>query len=226
MPDIKTVSQEKIWMKYYDDAVKTSDIPRMKIYSYLKEVNKNRLHDTAIYYYGTRITVKALIDRIDKCADAFAAIGVNKGDTVSLVSASTPESIIALYALNKIGATINAIDPRMDKKSIARMIIGAGSRVLISIDMAYPKIAAVLSEINQEHIIIQSAATSLPYFKKLIVNMASKSTIPYGKRGIMRWDDFIKGAKDGMAIEAEYVGDATVAITYTGGTTGFPKGVI
>ena len=29
-----------------------------------------------------------------------------------------------------------------------------------------------------------------------------------------------------MAIEAEYEGDATVAITYTGGTTGFPKGVM
>ncbi len=226
MPENKTVSQEKIWMKYYDDDVKNSDIPRMKIYSFLKEVNKNRLHETAIYYYGTRITVKTLIDRIDQCADAFAAMGVKKGDTVSLVSASTPESIIALYALNKMGATVNAIDPRMDKKSIARMIKGSGSEILMAIELVYPKIAPIISEIDQKNIIIQSSATSLPLLKKLAVKIASRSSIPYGKRGIISWDDFIKGAANGMAIEAEYEGDATVAITYTGGTTGFPKGVM
>jgi len=226
MPENKTVSQEKIWMKYYDDDVKNADIPRMKIYSFLKEVNKNRLHETAIYYYGTRITVKTLIDRIDQCADAFAAMGVKKGDTVSLVSASTPESIIALYALNKMGATVNAIDPRMDKKSIARMIKGSGSKILMAIELVYPKIAPIISEIDQKNIIIQSSATSLPLFKKLAVKIASRSSIPYGKRGIISWDDFIKGASNGMAIEAEYEGNATVAITYTGGTTGFPKGVM
>ena len=44
MTGIKTVSQEKVWMKYYDKDVQISDIPRMKIYSWLKEANKNRLH--------------------------------------------------------------------------------------------------------------------------------------------------------------------------------------
>jgi len=226
MTDKVTVSQEKIWMKFYDDDIRNTDIPRMKIYSFLKEVNKNRLHDVAIYYYGTNITVQKLIKRIDECADAFAALGVKKGDTISLVSASTPESIIALYALNKIGATVNAIDPRMDKKSIARMIEGSGSEILIAIEVAYPKIAPIISEIKQKHIIIQSSATSLPAIKKFAVKIASRSSIPYGKSGIISWDTFIKGAENGMAIEAEYDGNATVAVTYTGGTTGFPKGVM
>ena len=224
--DKMTVSQEKVWMKFYDKDVRNSDIPRMKIYSLLKEANKNRLNDTAIYYYGSKITVRKFIKRIDECADAFAALGVKKGDMVSLVSASTPESIIALYALNKMGAAVNAIDPRMDKKSISRMIQGSGSEVLLVIDMAYPKIAAVLSEIKQKHIIIQTPSTSLPAVKKMALKIASRSLIPYGKGGIISWDTFIKCAKDGMAIEAEYEGDATVAVTYTGGTTGFPKGVM
>ena len=226
MAEIKTVSQQKPWMKYYDAEVQNAEFPKMKVYSRLKEVNKNRLNATAIYYYGTRITVKDLIERIDQCADAFAALGVKKGDTVSLVSASTPESIISLYALNKMGATVNAIDPRMDKKSISRMIQASGSEILMVIDIAYPKIAAVLSEINQKHIIVQTASTSLPLLKKIALKIATKSQIPYGKGPVMSWDDFIKGAKNGMAIEADYEGDATVAITYTGGTTGFPKGVM
>ena len=227
MPEMKTVSQEKVWMKFYDEAERTSDIPRMKIYSFLKESNKHRLNNTAIYFYGAKITVKELIERIDRCADAFAALGVKKGDTVSLVSASTPESIAALYALNKMGATVNAIDPRLDKKSISRMIQGSGSKILLVIDIAYPKIAPVLSEIKQDHIIVQSAGTSLPWFKRLVVKFATRhNAIPYGKRGIISWDTFICGAKNGMAVEADYEGDAVVAITYTGGTTGFPKGVL
>ena len=222
----KTVSQEKVWMKYYDPEVRNTDIPRMKIYSLLKEYNLERLQETAIYYYGTKITVKKLIQRIDECADAFAALGVKQGDTVSMLSASTPESIIALYALNKIGATLNAIDPRLDKKGIARMIKASGSKVLIAIELSYPKVAAIFSDIKQEYIIVQSAGTSLPLPKKIALKLAVKSQVPYGKGGVMHWDTFIAGAKNGMAIEAPYVGDATVAITYTGGTTGFPKGVM
>ena len=226
MENKKTVSSEKIWMKHYPEESRTAVFPRMKIYSFLKEANKDRIHDTAIYYYGTRITVKKLIEKIDQCANAFVALGVKKGDTVSLLSASTPESIMAFYALNKIGAVMNAIDPRMDVKSISRMICNSGSEILIAIDAAYPKVAKIVTEINQKHIIIQTAATSLPLLKKIALKMASKSAIPYGKAGIMSWDTFIQGAKNAIAVEAEYVGDATVAITYTGGTTGFPKGVM
>jgi len=226
MTDKMTVSSEKVWMKHYSEESRNATFPKMKIYSFLKETNKNRLQDTAIYYYGTRITVKRLIERIDECADAFAALGVEKGEMVSLVSASTPESIIALYALNKIGATVNAIDPRMDVKSISRMICGSGSKILIAIDAAYPKIAKIVTEIDQEHIIIQSSGTSLPPFKKFALKVATRPSVPYGKRGIISWDTFIDGAKNGVAHEAEYVGDATVAVTYTGGTTGFPKGVM
>ena len=227
MPENKTVSQERIWMKHYPEEARNSTPPKTKIYTFLKEANERRLHDTAIYYYGTKISVKRLIERIDECADAFATLGVKKGDIVSLVSASTPESIMVLYALNKIGATVNAIDPRMDKKSIARMIKSSGSKILLAIELAYPKIAEILKDIKQDHVIIQSAATSLPLIKKVVLKLVTRTQlIPYGRHGIMSWKTFIKGAARGTAVEAEYVGDATVAITYTGGTTGFPKGVM
>ena len=222
----KTISQERPWMKYFTEEDKKAKFPRMKVYSYFKEVNKNRPHQTALYYYGTKISVKKMIEKIDEVADALDAIGVKKGDTVSLLSASTPESIFTFYALNKIGATMNAIDPRLDKKSVARMIQSSGSKVLFVIDVAYPLVAAVKSEINQEHIIVQQSSTSLPPLKKFALKLFLKSNIPYGKSGVISWDTFIAGAKNGVAHEAEYVGDATVAICYTGGTTGFPKGVM
>ena len=129
----KTISQERPWMKYFSEESRNATPPQMKVYSYFKEINKNRPHGTALYYYGAKITVKKMIDKIDEIADALDALGVKKGDTVSLLSASTPESICLFYALNKIGATMNAIDPRLDKKSVARMIKSSGSKVLFVI---------------------------------------------------------------------------------------------
>ena len=226
MSNFKTISQEKPWMKYFSEESRNAEFPRMKVYSYFKEVNKSRLQDTALYYYGAKISVKKMILKIDHVADALDAIGVKKGDTVSMVSASTPESIYTFYALNKIGATLNAIDPRLDKKSVARMIKNSGSKVLICIDVSFPLIDAILSDIKQEHIVVQSAGTSLPPLKRFALKLAVHSNVPYGKANIMSWDDFMDNSKNGAAHEAEYEGDATVAICYTGGTTGFPKGVM
>lgn len=222
----RKISVEKPWMKHFPEESRTAQFPRMKVYSYLKETNKHRLHHTAIYYYGAKIKVKTLIAKIDEVADAFAALGIKQGDVVSLLSASTPESIMVFYALNKIGATLNAIDPRLDANSITRMIKSSGSRMLIAIDMSYPLVAKIHNDIKQEHIVIQTAGTSLPPIKKLALKIATTSRIPYGQGGIMSWESFIKHAKDGVAHEADYDGDATAAITYTGGTTGFPKGVM
>ena len=222
----RSIILEKPWMKHFPEESRTAQFPKMKVYSYLKETNVHRLHHTAIYYYGAKISVKKLIARIDEVADAFAALGIKQGDVVSLLSASTPESIMVFYALNKIGATLNAIDPRLDANSITRMIKSSGSRMLIAIDMSYPMVAKIHNDIKQEHIVIQTAGTSLPFHMKLALKIATSSKIPYGKGGIMSWDTFIKGAKNGIAQEADYVGDATAAITYTGGTTGFPKGVM
>ena len=225
--DKRSIIQEKPWMKHFPAESRTAEFPKMKVYSYLKETNKHRPNHTAIYYYGTKIKVKTLITKIDEVADAFAALDIKQGDVVSLLSASTPESIMVFYALNKIGATLNAIDPRLDANSITRMIKSSGSKMLIAIDMSYPMVAKIHNNINQKHIVIQTAGTSLSPIKRLALKIATNaSSIPYGEGGIMSWDTFIDGAKNGLAHEAEYVGDATAAITYTGGTTGFPKGVM
>lgn len=218
-------SVSKPWLKYYSEYSRNMPLPRCTVYSYLKELNKDRLDNRALYYYGTSITYKQLIERIDECANAFAALGVKQGDIVSFLSVAVPECITAIYALNKLGATANTIDPRMDKDSIRRMIIESDSKILVTLDIAYPKVSPIQSDINQDHILVLSASDSLPLLKKAYMRMKTKVEIPYGEK-IIRWQNFIAAGKDTVAKEAPYVGDATVAIAYTGGTTGFPKGVM
>ncbi len=219
------ISEEKIWMKQFPEEERSLQMPRMKIYSYLKDVNKNRLDTTALHYYGKNITYGQFIRQIDEVANAYAAIGVKAGDTVSLLSASTPESIMTVYALNKIGAITNAIDPRQNTEFIEKMIKDSGSKVLVVINIAWPKVKKIKESIRQDYIIVQTAATSLPMFKKIAMNLAVRTKIEYGN-GVMTWKNFMKNSHRGTAIEVDYKGDDVVAIAYTGGTTGFPKGVM
>ena len=220
-----SISTEKIWMKHYAEDVANKPMPKCTVYEYLKSSNADRLDDAAINYYGKKITHRQLQANVEECANAFTALGVKAGDIVSFLTVAFPETIAAIYALNKIGATANTIDPRLDVASIARMIKESGSRVLICVDIAYPKVVPILDDIAQDYVITESAARSLPFIKKVVMKLATKTEWPYSEK-VMKWDTFLKKGVGYTAVEAPYDGDATVAITYTGGTTGFPKGVM
>ena len=221
----KKITEEKVWMKYYSEESRNATQPHCKAFDYVIEQNKDRLDAPALHYYGADISYNELIRRVDEIANAFTALGVKEGDIVSFLSVSIPETIASVYALCKIGAAANTIDPRMDVGSIQRMIIGSGSKILVTLDIAFPKVTPIMANIRQEKIIVQSAAASLPPVKKIVKTLTTKTNVPYSDK-VIKWKDFISGGKDTRYVEAPYRGDALVAITYTGGTTGFPKGVM
>ncbi len=219
------ITDNKVWLKYYSEEVKNISLPKLTAYQYMKEQNKDRLDEPALHYYGADITHRELWRNIEECADAFTAMGVKKGDIVSFLSVAVPETIASVYALNKIGAAANTIDPRMDINTIRKMVKGSNSKILVTIDVAYPKVEKILNDLKDHTIIVQSAARSLPFFKKVAMKMAVRTKVPYSEK-IIKWDEFLSRAKGTKSVEVPYQGDATVAITYTGGTTGIPKGTM
>ena len=218
-------SVSKPWLKYYSEEALQLEVPKCTALQYLKELNADRLDKPALQYYGTTITHREFYARVDECANAFAALGVKQGDMVSMVTVAVPETVYAVYALNKLGATANTIDPRMDVHNIKRMVQEAKSSVLLVIDIAFPKIKKIQEEINQKYIVVQAAARSLSPLKRIVKTLTTKTDITYSNQ-VMKWDNFLKKGVHTKAVEAPYVGDATVAVAYTGGTTGFPKGVM
>ena len=220
-------SQEKVWFKYYPVDSESADnlVPKFKVYNYVKNICEESPESPALQYYGTRISHKKLLESIDQAANFFKALGVKQGDLVSFLTVAFPETVAAIYGLNKIGATANMIDPRMDIESIRRMVKNSGSKILVAVDIAFPKVKPIMEDIAQDYIIVQSAARSLPLFKKIAMKIAVKTDVPYSD-SVVNWDKFLSFGKNIVAEEAPYVGDAVVAITFTGGTTGFPKGVM
>ena len=219
----RSIAEEKAWMKYYPE--NPPQMPQCTIYSYLKHMNRESPDRVALNYYGARITYGTLLNSINETANAFAALGVKAGDMVSFLSVAVPECIAAIYAANKLGATCNMVDPRLDTHSISKMIEHSGSRILVAIDAAWPKVAKIKADIAQDHILMQPVARSLPFIKKAAKKIITKTKVEYD--GVVkRWDDFLALGKGVTVEEAPYVGDAVAAIAHTGGTTGFPKGVM
>lgn len=224
--DTKTIlkpSQERAWMKYYPP--ERAELPDCSVYTYLKERGLGGNGGRAINYYGKSYSYGELFEEADRCADAFAALGVKPGEVVSFISVAIPETIFSIYGLNKIGAIVNLIDPRMDAESITRMIRESGSRYTICIDIAYPKAAKIKDEIAQDKIVVHSAARSLPVIKRIAMNLTNKTSIAYNEE-VISWDAFLQLGNGYTAEHFTGTGEEVAAITYTGGTTGFPKGVL
>ncbi len=218
-------SELKPWLKYYSQDMLSKALPKCSAYQYIEKINKKYPEQVALHYYGKDIRYKEFFEEVEKCAGAFYALGVRAKQSVSILSVSVPETVFTIYALNKIGAIANTIDPRMDVRNIQRMVKESNSKVLIVLDLAFEKVNEIKTAIGQDYIIVQSAYRSLPFVKKVFKKFTNKVSVVYND-GIISWNAFMKFGQGVKAPEAPYQGDATVAITYTGGTTGVPKGVM
>ena len=79
------------WKKYYKDSINFR-VKDENIYQHLIDsINKNKCMDkTAISYFGTKISYKSFINKIDLCSNKFLKLGVKKYDIVTILSANIP----------------------------------------------------------------------------------------------------------------------------------------
>ena len=218
-------SVEKAWKKHLPEGVTEKDVVRSTAYNLLRDSNQDNVDGVALNYYGRKVSFCDLFKNAVSCSDSFEAIGVKQDDMVSCISVGVPECIYSLYGLNRLGATINTIDPRMDVDSIKRMVKGSDSKVTLVLDAMFSKVEPILDELEQDLFIILPTTNSLPMLKRTVLNHRLELDIPYDDR-IISWDTFLSLGKGVISSPAPYVGDRVVAITYTGGTTGSPKGVM
>lgn len=227
-------SMDRPWLQYYDNEVYTRDLPRKTYYRYAKDNNVDNMENTAINYYGFKTNFKGFFDKVDKIANSFSALGVKKGDIVTICSPTFPETIYANYALNKIGAVANNIDPRTNAKRILDNLNKVNSDYLVMLDIAYPKIDTIIRDSNVKKVICNSYMDSIPvlarpiFKRKLNMELEKKGLvipdIPYGSLYI-NFKDFINIGRNTVAEEVEYTPNMPAAMVLTGGTTGIPKSV-
>ena len=164
----------------------------------------------AIIHGDRRITYARMRERCRRLASALAARGVGLGDTVSVMAPNVPALLEAHYGVPLCGAVLNAINYRLDADTV-RFILGhAHSKVLIT---------------DREFSGVVGKALKGMDAPPLVIDIDDPLHEDGALLGEMDYEAFLETGDAGASfppLEDEW---QAIALNYTSGTTGNPKGV-
>lgn len=223
-PPVGYSSIDKPWLKYYPKEGIGAEVPNVSAYNFIYDKRKDNPNLVVFDYLGKKITCKELFEKIEQTAKALKSIGVKEGDYVTLAMPTSPEMVYTFYALNRIGAVSNCIDPRLKEDGFIKNIKSTNSKVIITLDMCLPVIDNVSDELGLQNVITVSPLESAPLPLKLLGKLKEKKT---KSSNVIDWKHFIKNGNNYSGeIDVPFVKDTPVTVVHTGGTTGDPKGVL
>jgi long-chain acyl-CoA synthetase len=166
------------------------------------------------------------MDKIDRFATALDDLGVKKGDRVMIYIANCVQWVISFFASQKIGAVAVPISPIYTSHEIKYMIRDSAAETIICLDTNFCYVQDIFAGTTLKRAIVTNLVDLLPLWKRYVGALFDK--IP---RGTVKRDTWIHSFRKLLnyppkppQVDIDPWEDLSY-ILYTGGTTGFPKGV-
>ena len=167
----------------------------------------------AVVYESRKYTWSEVYKRCIKFASALDKLGIKTGDTVSVLAFNTPEIFEAHYSIPMVGAVINAINTRLDSKTISYILNHSEAKVLIVDRQFHDVVKKALEEVNSKITIIDIDDKD--------ANLTDSKNI-----GSLEYEEFLNSGDENFKWKMPKDEWQAIALGYTSGTTGNPKGVV
>ena len=167
----------------------------------------------AVVYESRKYTWSEVYKRCIKFASALDKLGIKIGDTVSVLAFNTPEIFEAHYSIPMVGAVINAINTRLDSKTISYILNHSEAKALIVDRQFHDVVKKALEDVKQEIKIIDIDDKD--------ANLTDSKNI-----GSLEYEEFLNSGDENFKWKMPKDEWQAIALGYTSGTTGNPKGVV
>ena len=165
----------------------------------------------AIIYGNISYTYLEFWKRCLKLASALRKSEINKGDTVSVIIANVPSLLETHYAIPMVGGVLNAINIRLDGKSISHILNHSESKLLIADSEYFKEVKIALLDLKK---------------KIKVVDYHDIQQNQRNNLGHIEYEDFLQQGNEAFKWELPDDEWDSISLNYTSGTTGNPKGVV
>ena len=221
------------WHAHYDPAVAPAlAYAPLPLPEFLRRSAREHGARPALFFRSTRLTYAELLAEVERCAAAFAALGVKPGTRVAIQLPNLPQTVIAYYAVLALGAVVVLTNPLYTPREIEHQWNDAGCELAVSMDFLYAqKLAGLRGRLGVKHFVLASIPEYLRFplswlapFKLRRRNPPAIAPIPrapdvHAFRALLR-------AQSGPAPRVTIDLDAPAVLQYTGGTTGVSKAAV
>ena len=169
---------------------------------------------TAVVHGKLRRTWAETYDRCRRLSSALRRAGIQKGDTVAVMLPNTPPMVEAHFGIPMTGAVLNALNTRLDPEALAFMLDHGEAKAVI-VDVEF-------SAVMQKAIALRKGSGPL-----LVID--SEDDLYSGavsRVGTCTYEEFLAGGDPNFSLELPIEEWDAIALNYTSGTTGNPKGVV
>jgi 2-aminobenzoate-CoA ligase len=195
----------------------TFDLPELQFpeeFNFTEELLERRLEFTrdrvAILYLDEQITYGEIAKRVNKFANVLQNLGIGHGDVVMLRIPDCPEFVVCSLAVHKVGAVWLPTVPLLREKTITYIAAKAKAKMLI-----------VAEEVLEE---VEKGRDKLTTIEKFIA-VDRKQGAELKRKGYLLYRELMATASEEV-VGVKVHRDELAVITFTGGTTGTPKGLM
>ena len=226
------MESQKPWLQHYpNDIPHHINIDEKPLFYYLQQTAKEFPTKTAIHFLGKELSYTELYIQSLKLANYLQSIGLQKGDRVSIMLPNCPQAVIAYYGTILCGGIVVQTNPLYMERELEYQLKDSGSTYIITLDLLYPRVSKMKALTNLKHIIVTGIKDYLPFPKNLLYPLVQKKekqvVVKVEHQGDTHlFKKIMLTALPNVTIPDINPKEDIAILQYTGGTTGFPKGVM